>query len=75
MYLETRKLHLIEEVLKVNNDVILKKLESVLKISKKTKNKELSIFDFVGVISEKNASIMEKTIQETCETTNEDDWK
>jgi hypothetical protein len=79
MYTEARKIHLIEEVLKVNNEATLIKLEDVLKGLKietaTTKKKKPSIYDFVGIINNKEANEMTKAINETCETINADDWK
>lgn len=75
MYQETRKMHLIEEVLKVNNEEILTELETVLVKSKSEKKGKTSILDFVGVMSRKETAQMRKAIEETCETINVDDWK
>ncbi len=75
MYTEARKIHLIEELLKVDNDATLTELETVIKKAKKGKNKKASIYDFVGVISTKNADKMRKAIEETSEIIHEDDWK
>ncbi len=75
MYQETRKMHLIEEVLKVNNEEILTELETVLVKSKSEKKEKTSILDFVGVMSRKETAQMRKAIEETCETINVDDWK
>ena len=75
MYQETRKMHLIEEVLKVSNEETLTELETVLVKSKSKKRGKTSILDFVGVMSRKEATQMRKAIEETCETINADDWK
>jgi UDP-glucose 6-dehydrogenase len=75
MYAETRKMQLIEEVLKVNNNDTLTALEIVLKKSKTSKAKKLSIYDFVGILTKKETSDMRKAIKESAETINADDWK
>jgi len=75
MYAESRKIQLIEEVLKVTNEHLLCELETVLKKASKTKLKKLSMNDFVGVLSKKDATEMRKAIKETAETINPDDWK
>lgn len=77
MYTEARKIHLIEGVLKVDSERVLMELENVLQRSKKavTKDKKASIYDFVGILSKKEASQMRKAIDEACETINPDDWK
>ena len=75
MYQETRKMHLIEEVLKVSNEETLAELEIVLIKSKSRKKRKISILDFVGVLSKKEISQMKKAIGESCETINANDWK
>ena len=78
MYIESRKINIIEAVLKVNNEESLILLEEVLKtVTKKTTShkKKQSIFDFVGIISEEEANEMTKIINTTCENINPDDWK
>jgi UDP-glucose 6-dehydrogenase len=75
MYAESRKIHLIEEVLKVTNEGTLVALETVLKKSKKAKSKKLSIYDFVGILTKKESGDMRKAIKETAEIINPDDWR
>ena len=75
MYSESRKIQLIEDVLKVDNDSILSKLKNVLKNSRATKDKKKTIYDFVGIISNKEAQEIKKAIKETSETIHIDDWK
>ena len=78
MYTEARKIHLIEEVLKVNNEATLVRLEDALKgLKKNAKDKKMkpSIYDFVGIFSKKETNEMRIAIGETCEKINPDDWK
>ncbi|MDR0792664.1 MAG: hypothetical protein LBE82_05110 [Chitinophagaceae bacterium] len=76
MYAEARKLSLIEEVLKINNDDTLTALETTLgKVRKKRTAKKPSIYDFVGILTKEEADEMKKAIEETCETIHPDDWK
>jgi hypothetical protein len=77
MYSEARKMHLLEEVIKVKSEAVLIELEGVLKksSSKVKKEKEPSIYDFLGILSKKEASQMRKAIAETCETIDENEWK
>lgn len=75
MHTIERKIHLIEEVLKIDNENVLDALEDTLEKSKNIRNKKLSIYDFVGVISSEEAAQMTKAINETAETINADDWK
>ena len=78
MFTESRKIQLIEDVLKTNNEATLVELEIVLKKSNKktsTKKQKASIYDFVGIMTKKETKQMRKAIEETCETINPDDWK
>lgn len=78
MYAEARKIHLIEEVLKVTSEATLSELETVLEKSKKkvtAKEKKPSIYDFVGILTSKEADEMRSTIEATGEQIHPDDWK
>jgi hypothetical protein len=75
MYSEARKMHLIEEVIKVKNEAVLIELESVLK--KAAQSKERPVFsarDFLGLWSKEDAELIEKAIKEGCEQIHPDDW-
>lgn len=76
MYSEARKMHLIEDLLKVKNEAVLIEIESVLK--KATENQptgRLSAHDLVGLWSKEDAESIEKAIEEGCEQIHPDDWK
>jgi hypothetical protein len=76
MFTEARKIHLIEAVLKVSNEAVLVELETVIKkMPAKLEKKKVSAHDFLGVWSKKDAALIEKAIQESCEQIHEDDWK
>ena len=75
MFTEARKIQLIEEVLRTKNESTLNEIEAVLKRSKSTKSKALSAHDLSGAWSKKDASLIEKAIEEGCEQINQDDWK
>ena len=78
MFTEARKIHLLEEVLKATNETTLIELETVIKKTKKKtsgKAKKTSIYDFVGILTKKEANKIRKAIDETCEKINPDDWK
>jgi len=76
MYSEARKLNLIEEILKVKSESVWIALENVLKKDEVNLDIEKpSIYDFVGILSEKDAKAMKKAIEEACETIDENDWK
>ena len=77
MFTEARKIQLLEEILKTDNEATLVEVETVLKKNKNKggKRKKNSIRDFMGVITEEEASEMTKAIEETCEKIYSDDWK
>jgi len=75
MVSEARKLHVIEEILKIKSDKLMAELEMVLKKRPVAKKSKLTVHDFVGIISEDEAADMKKAIAETCETIDEDAWK
>ena len=76
MYLETKKINVIAEVLKVEDESTLDKIKSVLK-EKKTKKKlpQRNLKTFSGIISDEDAEMMTKVIKETSGTVHPDDWK
>lgn len=63
MRIEKRKVHLIGEVIK----------QAKKRSSKK--ERQPTIYDFVGILTKQEASQMRKAIEETCETIHPDDWK
>jgi hypothetical protein len=75
MYTEAKKLHLIEELLKVDNDTLLDELESVLNRSKSALPHSNSFQKFSGSLSLEEVNDFERNINEGCEQINEDDWK
>ncbi len=76
MYSEARKLHLIEEMLKVKSESIWIALENVLeKNEARTNTKKTNIYDFLGILSDKEVEAMKDAIAEACETIDENDWK
>lgn len=76
MNTEARKINLLEKVLKVSNEDTLLELERVLEKSKIKKKKQLfSAHDFLGVITKKDAALISKAVEETCEQIHNDDWK
>ena len=76
MHIETRKLHLIEEMLKVKSEATLSALEKLLKsTNNKTVKKTPSLKAFSGIWSKDEAEEMERIIAESCERIHPDDWK
>jgi len=74
---EAKKLHIIEEVLKINNDATLAALENFVKKSIKDENVANggSFKEFSGIWSKDEAEEMERIIAESCETIHPDEWK
>jgi hypothetical protein len=77
MYSEAKKLHIIEEVLKIKSESTLSALENFLKKSKKNEDigKTSDFRKFSGIWSKDEAEEIEKIIFESCETIHPDDWK
>jgi hypothetical protein len=75
MYAEAKKLHLIEELLKVDNDTILVEIETVLAKSKAQLPRSKSFRDFKSTLTLEEVDELERNIEEGCEQINEDDWK
>ena len=76
MFTETRKINLIEAVLKESNETTLMELESVIKKSKPEPSKQrLSAHKFSGLLTKKDAALIEKAVEEGCEQIHKDDWK
>jgi hypothetical protein len=75
MYAEAKKLHLIEELLKVDSDTILAELETVLTKSRTQLPHSKSFQDFTSMLTLEEVNELERNIEEGCEQINEDDWK
>jgi hypothetical protein len=75
MYGEAKKLHLIEEILKIENEAVLEEVETVISRSKLHAVSPKSLKDFVGIWTEEEANEIKRIIEESCEQINPDDWK
>ncbi len=75
MYGEAKKLHLIEEILKIENDSVLDEVETVIIKNKLPSVSDKKFKDFSGIWSVQEADEMKRIIEETCEQINPDDWK
>ncbi|NII26989.1 hypothetical protein HB364_18000 [Pseudoflavitalea sp. X16] len=75
MYGEAKKLHLIEEILKIENEAVLEAVEAVISKSKLHAVGRRSFKDFAGTMSDEDANELEKIIEEGCEQIHPDDWK
>ncbi|GAA4746982.1 hypothetical protein [Flavisolibacter ginsenosidimutans] len=72
---EARKLHLIEALLKVEDEKKLQEIEALLlQVSPKSSTGKRPE-DFAGIWTEEEAEEIKKYIEEGCEQINHDDWK
>ncbi len=69
MYAEIKKLNIIQEVLKINNQATLSALENFLKKSAKDENPltNSGISEFSGIWSKEEAEEIQRIIEEACE--------
>jgi hypothetical protein len=75
MYAEAKKLHLIEELLKIDSDTVLAELETVLKKAKTRLPNSKNFKALVGELSLDEVNELERNIENGCEQINEDEWK
>jgi len=75
MYGEAKKLHLIGEILKMENEAVLEEMETLISNSKLHAVGRKNFKDFAGIWSEQEADEMKRIIEESCEQINPDDWK
>jgi hypothetical protein len=75
MFGEAKKLHLIEEILKIQNDAVLEEVETVIAKSKLNAVGRRSFASFFGMWTKEEADELEKAIEEGCEQIHPDDWK
>ena len=75
MDFQTRKIHILEEVLKIKNDTELAEIESTLYGKKRKSKQKINYTVFSGVLTKKEADSMNKAIQEACEQINPNEWK
>jgi hypothetical protein len=72
---EAKKLHLIEEILKIESNAVLEEVESVINKSKLQSVRRRSFKSFAGSLSDQEVDELEKIIEEGCEQIHPDDWK
>jgi hypothetical protein len=76
MYSDSKKMQLIEEVLRLESSRVLKEIESVLKRSRKVaKRTKQPAHDLLGQWSKEDAQLIERAIEEGCEQIHPDEWK
>ena len=71
MYADSRKIQIIEAVLKMEDAITLSQVERVIaKNSNRT-----SAHNYTGILSKDDVLLINKAIEEGCEQINSDDWK
>ena len=75
MYGEAKKLYLIEAILKIENEAVLEAVENVINNNKLHIAGGKSFRDFAGIWTTAEADEISRTIEESCEQINPDDWK
>lgn len=72
---EARKLHLIGEILKTEDEAVLAEVETVLSRGRLHVVSRRSFRSFAGTLSDQEADELERIIEEGCEQIHPDDWK
>ena len=76
MSAEAKKLHLIEEILKIDNDAVLEEVETLLNRSKlHVVSGRRSFASFAGMLNDEEINELERAIDEGCEQIFPDEWK
>jgi hypothetical protein len=75
MYSEARKLHIIEAVLKTENEATLEAIEMIVDKETSVIKPKGKFSDLLGVLTTEEADAMKQTIEENFEKINPDDWK
>lgn len=65
MYADSRKIYIIEAVLKTEDDAMLSRIEQAIRQDEKNSRKKTAM-DFVGLWSREDAEAIEKAIKEGC---------
>lgn len=75
MYADSRKIHIIEAIIKTENEQTLSQIEQLINNSETLVKEKVSAHKFVGTLSKEDAELIEKAIEEGCEQIHPDDWK
>lgn len=74
MYAESRKLHLIEKLIKTDNDAALNEIETILFNLKNQSPSKKSFKSFVNAIEADELNELKSNIESGCEQINKDEW-
>lgn len=72
---EAKKLHLIEQLLKVTNESVLKEVETALSKEKLYLPGRKSFKDFSNLLSDVELAEFEEAIENGCEQIDKNEWK
>jgi hypothetical protein len=72
---EARKPHLIEVILKTEDEALLKEVENVLTKGVVKTPERKNFADFTGILTDEEADEWLKNIDQGCEQIHPDDWK
>jgi hypothetical protein len=72
---EARKLHLIEAILKIEDDATLSNIEKLLNPDESVQEARKTFKDFAGIWTEEEAEEIKKNIEEGCGQIDPNDWK
>lgn len=75
MFSESRKMHLLEEVIKLKDESVLMQLEALVSKSSQHNEPRHSAKELVGMFSAEDAALMDKAINEGCEQIDPADWQ
>jgi hypothetical protein len=73
IYTESKKLHLIEFLIKENDESVLIQIENILKAAQERPSAKFT--NFSNTLSKEELDAFERNIEEGCEQINENDWK
>ena len=78
MYIEARKLHIIEAILKTRSEAILRAIENIVEtnMAQEVNEKPKAKFsELIGALTHEEAETMKQVVEENFEKINPDDWK
>lgn len=75
MYSDSKRTQLIQEMLRTENNDVLRKVESILKKSRTPVSKKVKAHDFLGTWTTKDAELIDKAIEEGCEKIYLNEWR
>lgn len=75
MFGETKKIHIIEEILKISDANILQEVEDILLNHNRKIVKDKNFSAFAGSLTDEDVNELQVIIDTGCEKINTDDWK